>query len=472
MNQSIEKIKTPKTIGIQVGAESFIDEGVEAVLDIFQEKGAINTLYISTFTYDRGIHGRPSGNFPDHGIQERDTDRYHGGNYATPHPEFYQDTRLKGELLKAPDFGDIDILEKVLPSAKRRGMKVFASVQDGFNYPNDVTVFREFYEENLGGRKGGAMCFYAPDVREFWKAVSVDLCTSYNIDGILLFNERGGPFLNALGASHNQSIQSSSVTCFCEHHRKAAEACNIDIERTKEGYRKLDAFVQASLSGNRPSDGYYVAFERLMFAYPEIYAWNELFDFGKSQVLADVYHAVKNVNKNQQVGFHIEHVNSFNPFYRATRSYTDMAKIADFLKVVVYNNCGGERYVSFIRNAGSIVFRDVPPDELMRFNNYLLNYSEDEASIADLSRAGLSPDYVYRETQRAIAGVSGQCDILPGIDINIPVGRNSRVATPDDTYSATLAALKGGAQGVILSRKYSEMMLANLEAAGRAARDA
>ena len=89
-----------------------------------------------------------------------------------------------------------------------------------------------------------------------------------------------------------------------------------------------------------------------MYAYPEVYAWNQLFDLGKSQILADVYGAVKSVNKNQQVGFHIEHVNSFNPFYRATRNYADMAKIADFLKVVVYDNCGGERYASFIRNAG------------------------------------------------------------------------------------------------------------------------
>ena len=468
----VEKIRAPKQVGIQIGTESFVDEGIEQTLDILQEKGAVNTLYVSVFTYDRGIHGRPGRDWPDHGIAESDSFRYHGGNYATPHPEFYKNTRIKGELLKAPDFGDLDILEKVIPAARRRRMRIFASVQDGFNYPDDVTIFKEFYEETLGGQKSGAMCFLAPDVREFWKATCVDLCTSYDIDGILLFNERGGPFLNALGASHNQSIQSSRVTCFCEHHRKAAQARGIDIERVKEGYRKLDTFVQGSLSNKRPVDGYYVEFSRLMGAYPEVYAWNQLFDMGKSQILSDAYNAVKGVNKNQQVGFHIEHVNSFNPFYRATRGYADMAKIADFLKVVVYNNCGGERYANFIRNAGSIVFRDVPTEEIMRFNNYLLNYSEKEASMDGLAKAGLSADYVYRETVRAMNGVQGRCDILPGIDINIPVGRNSRVQSPEDAYAATLAAFKGGAQGVILSRKYSEMMLANLEGAGRAAREA
>jgi len=55
-----------KMIGIQVGAVSFLDEGVESVLDIFQDKGHINTLFVATFTYGRGIAGRqvPGRRFP------------------------------------------------------------------------------------------------------------------------------------------------------------------------------------------------------------------------------------------------------------------------------------------------------------------------------------------------------------------------------------------------------------------------
>jgi hypothetical protein len=204
--------------------------------------------------------------------------------------------------------------------------------------------------------------------------------------------------------------------------------------------------------------------------YPEIIAWDRLFDAAKHQVLAEVNAAVKGVRKELQVGFHIEHVNSFNPIFRATRSYADLATKADFLKVVVYNNCGGERYAHFIRNVGSTVFRDVPKDELLRFNNHLLNYGN-EAGLEELATAGLSPDYVARETERALAGVQGKCRILPGIDIGIPTGSNSRKASPEDSYAATRAALKAGAQGVIISRKYSEMRLANIEAAGKAVRD-
>ncbi|NWG14470.1 MAG: hypothetical protein HXY20_13150 [Acidobacteria bacterium] len=57
----------------------------------------------------------------------------------------------------------------------------------------------------------------------------------------------------------------------------------------------------------------------------------------------------------------------------------------------------------YIDNIGSTLFRDVPKDELMRFNSYLLNYAE--KSYSELATSGLSADCVYRETQRALAGV-------------------------------------------------------------------
>ena len=463
-----EPTRARKSNGIQVGAVSFVDEGADRVLDLVQERGAVDTIYLTTFTYGRGLAGRqiPGHPFPDHGAQESDEKTFHGGNYATPHPEFYRDTVLK--QTRAPDHGDLDIVATVLPAARKRGLRVFCSIEDAFR--SDVPGVKEVSEVDLQGRRGGGLCLCHPAVRAFWTGLATDLCRSYDIDGILFFNERNGPLLNALGASHAQSIASSRVTCFCEHHPRAAKEHGIDFERARQGYQKLDQFIQAALNGQRPSDGYFVEFWRLLVEWPEIIAWDRLFDAAKHQVLAEVNAAVKRVRLGLQVGFHIEHVNSFNPIFRAARSYADLATKADFLKVVVYNNCGGERYANFIRNAGSTVFRDVPKEELLRFNNHLLNYG-DEAKLDELASAGLSADYVSRETQRALAGVQGKCQVLPGIDIGIPTGKNSRKASPEDTYAAVTAALKAGAHGVILSRKYSEMRLGNLAAAGRAARD-
>lgn len=467
--QAAEQPSARKTAGIQIGAISFVDEGTENVLEILQERGAIDTIYLTTFTYGRGLAGRqiPGHPFPDHGAQESDEKTFRGGNYAMPHPEFYKDTVLK--QTRAPDHGDLDIVAEVLPVARKRGMRVICSIEDVFR--SDVPGVQDVAEIDLQGRRAGTLCLYHPDVRAFWTGLAADLCTSYDIDGILFFNERNGPLLNALGASHAQSIASSRVTCFCAHHQRAAKGAGIDFERALQGYQKLDHFVQSALKDQRPTDGYFVEFWRLLAEWPEIMAWDRLFDAAKHQVLAEVHAAVKRVRPGLQVGFHIEHVNSFNPIFRATRSYADLATKADFLKVVVYNNCGGERYANFIRNVGSTVFRDVPREELLRFNNYLLNYG-DEASLENLATAGLSPDYIFRETRRALAGVQGKCKIFPGIDIGIPTAKASRKASPDDTYAAVAAALKAGADGLILSRKYSEMRLANLAAAGRAVRDA
>jgi hypothetical protein len=62
----------PPMLGIQVGAVSFVDEGTDKVLDNFRELAAINTLFLATFTYGRGIAGRqPRGSaLPDHGKQQ------------------------------------------------------------------------------------------------------------------------------------------------------------------------------------------------------------------------------------------------------------------------------------------------------------------------------------------------------------------------------------------------------------------
>jgi hypothetical protein len=454
--------------GIQVGAVSFTDEGVDQVLDIFQQRGAMDTIFLTTFTHGRGLAGRqvPGMKFPDHGSQESDEKSFYGGNYATPHPEFYKDTVLK--VAHAPDLGNVDILAQVIPAARKRGMKVICCVEDQWHM--EVPGVQECLEVDLMGRKGRTLCLFNPNVRAFWKGLVTDACKSYDIDGVLFFNERNGPLPNALGASHFQAIEPSRVTCFCPYHQQEAKKLGISFERAREGYQKLDKLLETSLKGVRPSDGYYVAFDRLILQYPEIIAWDQLFDDGKHGVLDDIYNAVKGVNKKLQVGFHIEHVNSFNPFFRATRNYADLAEKADFLKIVVYNNCGGERYASFIQNVGSTLFRDVPLEELMRFNNHLLNYGN-EPSLDHLATEGLSADYVFRESERAIAGVKGKCKVLPGIDIGIPTKDGSRKASPEDTYAATLAALKAGSDGVILSRKYSEMMLANLDAAGRAIRD-
>src|ERR1700693_1618611 len=122
-----------KMIGIQVGAVSFVDEGTEKVLDVLQERASVNTLFLAVFTYGRGIAGRqiPGQPLPDHGKQEYDLN-FHGGNFATPHPQYYKDTALKAEDTRAPDYPGVDTVSSVVPAARKRGMRTILWAEDVF----------------------------------------------------------------------------------------------------------------------------------------------------------------------------------------------------------------------------------------------------------------------------------------------------------------------------------------------------
>jgi len=124
----------------------------------------------------------------------------------------------------------------------------------------------------------------------------------------------------------------------------------------------------------------------------------------------------------------------------------------------------------YIRNVSRTVFADLDPDAALKLSYSLLQYPN-EAALAEIPTRGLSSDYVIRETKRAAANAGARMKIYPGIDVDIPTGPNEKKTTPDDVYGAVKGALESGAHGVILSRKYSEMRLDNLKAAGRAVRD-
>ena len=178
-----------KMIGIQVGAISFVDEGTEKVLDVLQERAGVNTLFLAVFTYGRGIAGRqiPGQPLPDHGKQEYDLN-FHGGNFATPHPQYYKNTVIKDT--RAPDHGNLDILAEVLPAAKKRGMKVICWLEDVFR--TDLPNIEKVQERDLYGRNAETLCVNNPDYRNFFTGLVEDYARSYDIDGIMWGSERQG----------------------------------------------------------------------------------------------------------------------------------------------------------------------------------------------------------------------------------------------------------------------------------------
>ena len=456
-----------KMIGIQVGAVSFVDEGVEKVLDEFQDDAAVNTLFIATFTYGRGIAGRqvPGQPLPDHGKQSYDTDTFYGGSYTDIDTKYFTNTSFKS--FRAPDFGKYDVLAEVLPSARKRGLKTICWFEDVFR--KDLPGIEQLEEKELSGSNAVTLCFNNPNYRNWLLGMAENWARKYDIDGIMWGSERQGAFSNMLGASHGQA-EGGRVTCFCQYCVAKARERGINPDRARQGFLELQKFVTASHKGQRPVDGYYVQLWRIMLRYPELLAWEMLWTDSLRDTYAAIYEHVKSVKPSLQVGWHIWHNNSFNPIYRAEQDLAAIAPHSDFLKIVMYHNCGGERMARYIDNVGSSIYGDIPKQELLDFHYRVLDYKE--RGLDEIPYTGFSSDYIYRETKRARAGLEGTKTLLwPGIDIDIPTEESKSKCTPYGTKNAVTAAFHGGADGVLISRKYSEMKLANLKAVGTAIRE-
>ncbi len=454
-------------VAIQVGAVSFVDEGVPRVLDVFQEQGRVNALFLATPTWTRGTGGRqlPNQPLPDHGVQAHDLE-WVGGNYATVHPQYYGGTTL-GPAGRAPEHPDFDLFAAVIPEARRRDMRSIAWIEESSyaaelrRYPN----FPKCLEVDAWGRPTTRFCFNNPDYRTWHLSVVEDYAKSYDLDGIAWCSERPGP-LNLLMQGPAQPDQ---VSCFCPHCQSLARDRGIDIRRAKEGYQKAIEWNARVSAGDRPRDGAFVSFWRLLLQYPELLAWQALWTDSQHQIYRDIYGLARACKPELQVGWHVYHNISFSPFYRADQDYAELSRYSDFLKVVIYNNCAGPRFHAWVANICKSLFADVEPADAYPLLLKLLQL--DEAPYAELPTAGFSPEYVRRETERAVAGVDRRTKIYSGIDIDIPTGPHDTKCTREGVKQAVLAAFAGGAQGVVLSRKYSEMWLDHLAGAGDALRE-
>ncbi len=457
-----------KVIGIQVGAVSFADEGVNRVLDILQQKASVNTLFLAAFTYGRGIAGRqvPGQPLPDHGKQEYDKGTFHGGSYTAIHSKYYRDTPLQN--VRAPDLGAFDLFEEVLPESRKRGIKNIAWFEDVFR--SDIPGVEQLQERDVHGRNASTLCLNNPGYRNFLLDLVEDYVRSWELDGIMWGSERQGAFANALGSHHGGAGDPGRVTCFCSFCQSKAAAEGIRVDRARSGFLELEKFARAAHSGKSPVDGYHVELWRLMLTYPELLAWENLWHDSLRDTYQAIYKKAKTVRPSVNVGWHIWHNNSFSPIYRAEQDLQRIAPYSDFLKIVIYHNCAGERMASYIKNVSQTQYGNVPEDELLEFHYRILNYGR-EGAYNQIPKTGLSSDYVLRETKRARAGLAGAKTLLwPGIDIDIPTAPDHSKCSPRGIEDAVLAAFRGGADGLILSRKYSEMKLDNLAGAGAAIR--
>lgn len=458
--------RSDKTVGIQIGPVSFLDEGVEPVLDIVQERAKANTLFLATYAYGSGLIGRqlPGYLFPDHGKRQYAPEAL-GGNYTTVHPRYYRNTILDVQATRAHDYGNFDLLATVLPSARKRNLKTICFLSDDWYWnKNVVRNVEKLQERDVDGKNARTLCFNHPEHRNFLLGLVEDQATSYPVDGLMWGTERQGALNNAI------SNRMDLLTCFCEFCVAKGKERGINVERAREGIRRVRDFMAKARTEKRPVDGYFVTFWRILLEYPEVLAWEMLWTDSLRDTYRALYTRAKSVRPGIMMGWHLWHTNSFSPFFRAEQDLCKLAPYSDYFKVVMYHNAGGPRLASFVNAVQPGVFGDLSREELLKLLYRVLNYRE--GSEEEISNQGLSTDYISSETRRSVEAVAGTRTLIwPGIDIDIPSGGTPSRSTPAATKSAVLAAFRAGASGIILSRKYSEMRLSNLDAVGEAVRE-
>ena len=130
-----------KFVGIQISPISFIDEGVDQVLDTLQQRVGVNVLLIGTISWlglkvGRRISHELEG-WPDHGVQAPYTMK--GGAYWNTHADYYANTPIKDFRSTDEELAGRDILELVIPAARARGMQIIPEMMEPlFKYAGHV----------------------------------------------------------------------------------------------------------------------------------------------------------------------------------------------------------------------------------------------------------------------------------------------------------------------------------------------
>ena len=454
----------PKTgkpvIGIQSGVAIMAQKGVGAVLDDMKARGAVNALFLFSFTY---IPKRAGIEMPG----------FHGGNFARVHPQYYKDIRMKPESLRSPDFGDTDFLASIIPEAKKRGIGVYPWVLEDSKRPTFMPGMEELYEIDLHGRRAtghpAGPCVNNPYYRNLVLGTLEDYVRSYEVDGIMWGSERQGPLGNALGAYHDGAKSDpGAVTCFCTFCREKGRRQGIDVEKVEKGFLLLEQYVRNGRAGKRPRDGYYVDFWRILLNHPEVLVWHTFWTNSMRELQQEIFKKVKSVKPQAQVGFHIWHNTSFNPIFRADQDYQLYTGFADYIKPVLYSNSAGERMSEYIASVSQNIYGDLSKPGLLEFEYKVMNL--DEKPFGTYDKSGFSGDYVYREIKRTKEALAGSNTLLlAGVGIDEPSKHGS--GTPGSVSSDIKGAIKGGADGMLISRYYEEMKPENLSAAGAALRE-
>lgn len=440
MAQSPAPKRPAPFVGIHIAAHSFYDEGFEHCLDFLRDTAGVNALFVASNSY-YGAMFRPKEAQADHGVPIRDgRGRKVTPLFFKPHETLYAKTSLRH---RSPDpsleYAGREIFTDLAGPARKRGMRIYERLDESGDEGllQNVIGADKVLTVDVYGKPSKKPCWNNPDYLNFVEASVRDLFANYQLDGIQYGAERNGPLSRLVDWANEDP------TCFCEFCRQRARREGVDFERAKQGLQEMAGFIRALQRGDPPGpDGALIGFLRLLMQHPDIFAWEQMHYRAGEELQQRIYDTIKSVNPAAQVGRHLDHSQvSWDVFYRAAMPYSRMAPRSDFLKLSTYHDILGPRL------PGQVVagYRKHFLQELSAEQTLALFYSvtghdaKVEPVLDKLAESGLSPEYVYRETKRAVDGVASKSAIYAGIATDIPRrgggwGTEAWPSDPDKVY--------------------------------------
>ena len=452
-------------IGIQMGAHTMLDEGIEPCLDLCRETAGIDTLLTYSHAYGGDVRKPIEWLATDHGTPPIDQrSRKLPQVYVKLHDQYYKDTSLRHQKVDSSfAYYNRDPFAEMREPATRRGMKIYARILESGS--REVQNVAKVATLDVHGRPTQTACWNHPEYRAFWNATVTDLFRSYDLDGFQWGAERASPLARMI-----QSGKDDTASCFCRFCVARGKAHGIDPDRARQGFTEMLAYVQRLRgSATRPADGAYAQFLRILMRYPEVLAWDYQYRLSREEIMKGMYDTIKAIKPSAQVGWHVDHwATSMDIIARAAMSYAEMAPWSDYLKTVVYHAVTAPRMRSWVANEQRSIWSDMPLVDSLNLHYALFGYDPSiDAAANQPTPPTASPEYVFRETRRSVASAEGKTKIYPGIGFNLPGGGPD---DPEAIYQCVVKAFEAGASGVVVSREYEELTVPNLTAVGRAVR--
>jgi hypothetical protein len=173
---SVPTKKSPRQIGIPISIAPLAKGDLDVMFDDMRTSAGVTALFPFAYTHEPHRSGPPVADF-------------HGGNYGVPHLQYYHDIPLTLDDMTGPEFGKVDILDRVVAAGRKHGVATFPFLLEDNVRPATVPHWESLYEVDNHGRRTdrhpGGPCYNNPFYQRFALGLFEDYARSYDIGGIM-----------------------------------------------------------------------------------------------------------------------------------------------------------------------------------------------------------------------------------------------------------------------------------------------